>query len=61
MIYSLVKKVSLIENIYKPKSASWTIPITGALFFGATICLGTWVICLSYEIVSYDWGTCIFI
>jgi hypothetical protein len=41
IIYSLVKKVSLIVNRYTPNSASWTIPMTGALFLGAIICLGT--------------------
>lgn len=51
IIYYLVKKVSLIVNKYTPSKASCTIPITGALFLGAMICLGTWAIFFNYEIV----------
>jgi len=52
MTYYLVKKVSLMVKRYTPSKASWTIPITGALFLGATICFGTWVICFNSAIVS---------
>jgi hypothetical protein len=44
-----------------PRSASYTTPIQGAFFYGATIYLGTDIISLISAFVSNDYGTCIFI
>lgn len=56
-----VKKLSLIVNNMIPTRASYTIPITGSLLFGDTICLGMCIISFASAFVSKDWGTNIFI
>lgn len=57
----LVKKLSHIVNNMIPTRASYTIPMTGSLLFGETICLGICMISLASAFVSNDWGTNIFI
>ena len=54
-------KQSRRVNLRIPQSVSWTMPMTGLLACGETICRGTHAICCSSARVSSDCGTCRFI
>ena len=61
LTWSYVKKLSLSVKTLQPIKVSWTIPITGLLDWGDTICLGTCIMFIISDFDSSDWGRCKFI